>query len=226
MSSYHFQIPSGEPLADILSTMPSGMKKFVREGFTALARFPPSKTEVLLDVVQTSIDSGAMPDDGEAQAKLGVKTATSRPLLASAGLLVSLISGRNDGPDILVDELENSGALDGADRPAVLGFALEIERRRSSLKKSLDRSHIVSQVLPSLDDFEVIVDVRLGFDKAGVVLSVPIALMHLDTDARGQEVWLQATRRQVQQMVDDLQEALKQMTLAENWLEKSNKGEK
>ena len=139
--------------------------------------------------------------------------------------MASTLSNREDSADVVVDEFVKAGALETGDRTAVLRFASAVASRRGTFKQVMDRSRLASEVLPSLLEFESTVDIRLGFEKGRVAVFMPVALLHIDTDAQGQEVWLQLTRLQLEKIAEDLQETLKQMVEAENWVNKSGRKE-
>jgi hypothetical protein len=223
MGSFHLNIGARGPISELFAGMPAGLKGFMREGFASLAKIPQSKRDELMQVILDSIDSGTVGTEREAQTKLGVSADDSRALLTAAGLIASTLSRRDDSPEALVQELEKAGALDAVDRPAVLRFASDVVAERSTVKQAVERSQLAGSVMPSLMLFESAVDVRLSFDKNRVAFSVPVLMVHIDTDAEGQEMWLQLSRRQVQRVIEDLQEALKQMSSADAWLNKSSK---
>jgi hypothetical protein len=224
MGSFHLNIPTRGPISDLFVGMPTSIKTFVSEGFAALAKIPASKREELMQVVLGSIDSGSLVEETEAQTKFGLSSDDSRQMLLAAGLIASTLSRRReDTAEAIVDELEKAGALNVADRPAILSFASQVIEDLPTVKKAVERSQLASVVFPSLSQFQTAVDVRLGFEKNRIAFSVPVVLVHIDTDAQGQEIWFQLTRRQVQKIVEDLQESLKQMSVADTWLDKSGK---
>jgi hypothetical protein len=224
MGSFNMEIPPRGHPGDRFSNMPSGIKAFIRDGFSVLAKVPPTKMGDLFQVVLGSIEYGSVVDESEAQAKLGITKDDARPLLAAVSLVASTLSSKDETADELIEELAKAGALDPVNRPAALKFAFEVVAKRTVVHQTFERSQLASRVLPSLDDFEATVDVRLGFDKNRIAFSVPVALVHIDTDARGQELWLQLSKRQIQKIIGDLQDTLEKMSVAEAWLKANKEG--
>jgi hypothetical protein len=65
-----------------------------------------------------------------------------------------------------------------------------------------------------LDEISVAVDMRFRIIDAEVKLSVPIALLHIDTDAN-EELWVQLTRGDVEDTIEKLSKCLEDMKLIE-----------
>lgn len=50
-----------------------------------------------------------------------------------------------------------------------------------------------------------------------------MAMVHIDTDAQGQEIWFQASKSQMLQLRRDIDEAIKRMDAADAWSQKEQK---
>ena len=97
---------------------------------------------------------------------------------------------------------------------------------RPFIKRALETSRLSTQLLPSLLNFEAVVDVRFGFEKGRLSENVPVIIMHIDTDSMGQEIFLQLTKTSLERMIKDLEETLKNVVQVEKWIaQKSATGE-
>jgi len=80
---------------------------------------------------------------------------------------------------------------------------------------------LAAQTLPSLDTFDISVDLRLRFKDEQIQDAVSVAVVHLDTDATNRELWFQMTRGDVELVIEKLNSTLKQMDTAEKLHSKS-----
>jgi hypothetical protein len=224
MGSFHLHIPSRGTLADIFSDFPAGAKAFLKEGFAILAKLSERAIEDVSGIVIESIQSGYGVGEVELVTKTGISKEEAKPLLAVTSLIASMLSSREEGPEDLLRGATDAGILESKHQQAALRFSESVVRNRGLLKQVMELSRLAGGVLPSLTDFETTVDVRLGFEKARVGVSVPLAIVHLDTDAQGQEVWFQLTKKQVQRIIDDMQTTLRRMEEGEKWAERGSQG--
>jgi hypothetical protein len=88
---------------------------------------------------------------------------------------------------------------------------------RSQIARAIRRAAMPSQVLPFLADIEIVVDLRMAFDEQKVAEAVPVAIIHVDTDAEAEEVWFQASKAQLERLRRDIDEAIRQMEASEVW---------
>jgi hypothetical protein len=207
-------------LEEAFAEMPEGVKSFLREGFAVFSRLPEKSFTDVLAVVLDSIQSGSGVGENELASRLGLGREDARVLLASMTLLSTIIATREETAEQLVRLAANSKLIESNYVDSAITFFRAVVADRSSVKRSMERSSVASEVLPSLLDFETTVDLRLEFERGRVNESLPIALVHLDTDAQGGEVWLQLNKMQVEKIIKDLQETLRKMEEAERWASK------
>ena len=218
MGSFHLNIPARGTLTDSFSSMPTGVRTFLREGFSILARIPEDKLEDVIAIVLESIAHGSVVAERQVASKFDLSKEDVRPLLTASSLIASIVSRGDDTADSLTKELVKANALDAKSEPTVLRFANALVSRRPSIRSLMERSQLASEVLPSLMSFDTTVDVRVGFEKGRVAQLLPVGLVHIETDAEGQELWMQLTRTQLQRLIDDLREIDDQMGAVESWI--------
>lgn len=59
----------------------------------------------------------------------------------------------------------------------------------------------------------------MGFEEGQIAAALPVAVVHMDTDSRGQEVWFQINQRQLERTINELSNALKEIQEAERWID-------
>lgn len=217
MGDLSVRIPSRGSLEEAFSEMPPGLRSFLSEGFIILSKLTREKVGELVPFVLESVQSGSGSDYKNLATQLDMERKDARLLLGSMTLLASMLSGREDTVQQFIKSAVDARIVN----PEATGVATTLFEGlvadRAVLRQAMTRSSVSSEVLPSLLEFESTVDLRLGFDKFKVSFAVPVALLHLDTDASGQEVWLQVTRKQLENMIKDLEETLRKVVEAEKW---------
>jgi hypothetical protein len=217
MGTFHVQIPSRGTAQKLFADLPSGLKDYVRDGFAVLSRLPPQNFDEVRRVTLEAVEAGGSVGEAGLAARIDIKMADVRSLLAATSLFATFLLSRDENIVQLVAAAIEAKLIRTEDSPAVLVFYEAIERDRPALKETVERSRTLTSVLPSLLELEITVDMRLGFGKGRLDFATPIALVHLDTDAQGQEIWLQLTKKQVERVVNELQDALRKMEEAEKW---------
>jgi hypothetical protein len=86
--------------------------------------------------------------------------------------------------------------------------------RESLFEGPQDRAQLAGEVLPSLLALDMAVDIRIRVSDGGLKTFVPVAILHLDTDTP-QGVWVQLTKGEVQETIDQLTRCLEELSLAE-----------
>jgi hypothetical protein len=224
MGSFHLRIPNVGPGKEIFADMPPSIRAYISGGFRVLSKLPKQKWEEVKRVTVESIEEGRNVGEMDLMSRLDISKTEVRSLLAATSLFATLLLNRDERTEQLLEAGVEAKLLQADDKAAVFTFFESIERDREALKEAMEHSQISTEVLPSLLEFESTVDIRLGFEKGRLSFTAPIALVHLDTDARGQEIWLQLTKRHVEQIVKELQETLRKMDEAEKWAGLRNRG--
>jgi hypothetical protein len=217
MSDMHVRIAARGTLDEAFSEMPPAVKAFLSEGFLLFSKLTKENMSNLLPAVLDSVQSGSGRGDQELASRLRVDRDDARLLLGSMSLIASMLSRREESPSQFIKAMAEAKILRPEASGAALAFFDALVRERPALRQAMTRSRFSSEVLPSLLEFESTVDLRLGFENDAINVAIPIALVHLDTNATGQEVWLQITRKQLEEMIKDLEETLRKMVEAEKW---------
>lgn len=211
------KIPTTGPLEDVFDELPSGVRRYLKSGFGVLASLAPNSSQRILSAVLHAFDSDYSMETPELAKALEIDEDDAKPLLFAVSILVTSMSSRNESPEKFVEIAEKAEVLDDHSREAVLSLARAVKKQAASVRNTLERARLGAHVLPSLETFDVAVELRLSFDQEQVERAVPIAVVHIDTDALDQIVWLQLTKRQVEHLIDKLRNVHKQMELAEQF---------
>ena len=217
MGTFRVRLPSSGAIESDFERMPAPVRSFVRDGFDILARVPEKSFDDLRTAVIESVHSGSAIKEGDLPTRLGVSAEDTRVLLGSMSLIASMVSAREITADEFVISAVNVKLIGPQNKQAAHSFISAILRDRTALKRSIEQSSAASEVLPSLLDFEVTVDLRLAFEKNAVRDSIPVALVHIDTDAMSEELWFQANKRQLERLIKELEDAVQKMEQAEKW---------
>lgn len=221
MATFRIPISSGS-IRDAFSDIPSQGRLYFRGGFSILSKVAKERWDSLLLAAVESFNEGYGPDTTKLSSLVGLSEEDTRTALGTLGMVSAVMSSRKEAATEFVDVAISTGILDEGLRVQILDLVNAVSTKRDELRKVLERSSLAKEVLPSINEFDVAVDVRLSFSQNGPIeFGVPVAVVHLDTDAYKHEIWFQMTKRQVQRMVDDLQEALRRMDETQKWLDRS-----
>jgi hypothetical protein len=215
MGSYNFTIPRTERPVDLLSRMPRAFKDQAEKGFVVLAEVSKQHYAELLRAVVVTLESKKPPlEDLEKILKLSPNELSA--LFAAAMLTVPLL-----GQGINSEEFFTSAVKAGIIQQNLISkiqpFVDTVIAESAQIGRVIRRAALPAQVLPYMSDVEVVVDLRLAFEAEAVLEAVPVAIVHIDTDANGEEIWFQASIQQMRQLKDDVEEAIKRMEAAEAW---------
>ena len=72
--------------------------------------------------------------------------------------------------------------------------------------------------MPSLYSFDVAVDLRVRIEDGKVRTTIPVAIVHLDTDSENQEIWVQLSTSDIDFIIKRLLRAQDDMKIAESLL--------
>lgn len=221
MGSFNFAIPRPDrSLADSLAAVPRSFKQLARRGFVILAGVGQQHYAELLRAVVITLESRQPPfDDLEKSLSLTKEdlnalmaaTMITVPLLTSGGTIEEFFSGCVKA-EMIAPELI----------PNITPFLEVVVSERTQFSRTLRRTSMPSQVLPFLTEFEVAIDVRISFEDQTVDDSVPVAIVHVDTDQMGEKLWFQASKTQMQRLKADIDVAIRRMEAAEAWARKAS----
>lgn len=222
MGTFQFSIPMRRPLAEVFASTPPSVRAALRRGFLVIATLSTSESEKLLSALLRQVTAGGPLPETELRsllANVGVEDA--KAALAAGSFLAVGISSTDEGVEQVITGAVNAKIFAETDAPGVRRFAALVARNRDEFQRGLERQRLAKSVLPSLTMFETLVDLRPSFVQNGFEFAIPVVLVHIDTDAPGQEVWFQASKGQLENIVRELHEALHRVVEAEKWVSKS-----
>jgi hypothetical protein len=217
----HIHIPLGTKITtkEILSDLPAGAKAIVRNGFSVVAKLPDSVHTVLLKSVLASVGQGAPTGEEKLAKDLNISVDEATGAVTALGMLSSLSSAGDEGPENVLQAMIDSGLISEPDKPALLRMVPKIAQMKPAVGKAFTRQRLTQAVLPSFEDFRAELDIRVG-GKEDAGLMVPVAVGLLDTDTRSQRLWFQLTKEDVESLIETLNELLKRFKEAEELVSK------
>jgi hypothetical protein len=152
----------------------------------------------------------------ELQKDLGLSKSDTSSVFSAAMAVVPMFDKSTTVTEF-VDASIKTKFIDSVTAQRLRPFLEVVAGHASEITTAIRRATLIDQTLPSFYDMDVTVDIRLGFEEGRVELAVPVAVIHLDTDADRQEIWFQASRQQLILIKDDIEAAIKKMDAAEAW---------
>jgi hypothetical protein len=217
----HIHIPLGSriPIREILSDMPQTAKAMVRNGFSVVANLPESAHSVFFQSVLKSAGQRGTTNEEQLAKSLAISVEDATGAVAAMGLFSALTSTGDENPENVLQGMIDAGLISDSMKPAVQRLLPKIAQLKPSVKKAVTRQRLIDAVLPSFEDFDAELDVRIG-GKEHAGLAVPVAVALLDTDARDQRLWFQLTKEDVESLIEKLNELLKRFKDAEDFIAK------
>ena len=140
-------------------------------------------------------------------------------LLTAFTITVALLTHTRTSAAAFI-EAGRDNIFDQSSESIALSIANLIIPQRQELAKVVARQTLASSVLPSLTGFQLAVDIRVHFNNSQIDEYVSVAVANISTDISGPELILQLNRADVERMILKLQDAAKQMELAESSIRK------
>lgn len=198
--------------------MPASLKAIVQRGFSVVAKLPESAHPALMKTALVSAQRGETTNEEQLARDLRIPAGDATAVVSAMAMFSVLISFK-EPPERVLDALIASGLVSDLDKPALLRMVPRLVDLKPEVSKAVRTQRLVDAVLPSFDDFQAELDIRIGAkDDAG--LAVPIAVALLDTDTRSQRLWFQLSREDVENLIEKLNALLKRFKQAEELLAK------
>jgi len=204
-------------MSDLLSRVPRQFREQAEKGFGILAGVSPRHYAEILRAAVIALESRQPPLEELGRA-LELPQNDISLLFAAAMLTVPVVgqSGGDSSSDFIAAAVRGRIMPEGL-AEKIRPFIDTVVSERAQITRAVRRGSLPRQVMPSLTDVEIVVDLRMLFEKDVVAEGLAVAMMHIDTDENGQEVWFQASRDQLTQLKSDIEDAIKKMELAEAW---------
>lgn len=211
----NFTIPFTERPTDLLSSVPRAFRDQAEKGFLVLAEVSKQHYAELLRAVVVALESKKPPLE-ELEKSLKLPVSDLNALFAASMLTVPLLSQGGTAEEFMGSAVK-SGIISKDLVPKIQPFVDTIIAERAQIGRAMRRASLPAQILPYISDVEVVVDLRMAFEDKVVLEAVPVAIVHIDTDADREEIWFQASIHQMQQLKNEIDEAIKRMEAAEAW---------
>jgi len=218
----HLHIPlSGEiPIKELLSDMPAAPKAILRKGFSVIAKLPESGHSVLLKRVLANAGRHSPVEEEQLAKDLGISVDEATGAVAALGMFSALASTTHgETVEQVLQGVIDSGLISVSEKPGFLRILPKVQQIKPELSKTVATRRLMDAVLPSFDDFEAVVDIRIGDHEKGG-FAVPMAVALLDTDSRDQRLWFQLTKQDVETLIEKLNLVLKRFKEAEDLVAK------
>ncbi|HEX5281772.1 MAG TPA: hypothetical protein VFW28_16960 [Micropepsaceae bacterium] len=205
-----------ERLARELAGYPPSALAYFNAGFIAASKLTDSTRNAVLLELLANFRRGRRQVTGiNLRSVTGVGVRESGQIASAFSLVVGLLSESEATPEEFV-EVANGIVFDREQEGSALSIAKLVCAHRNEIAPALELARVSGLVLPSLDEVELAVDVRVSWSEGQIKGAVPVVIAHLDTDGMGQEIWFQMTRSDVEDMIKKLSESLQQMQAAES----------
>jgi hypothetical protein len=203
---------------DVVADFPDRVKAASRRGFSLASKLPESDRERLIREFVTQLQDGGVgiPIAPIARA-LGMPNSQAAELVTAMSLVSGLLGSEGySAEDVLTGG--ESQLFDTSNATVARAIVVSIlQHAGKSFQSDFERRTLATENLPSLTSFDVTVDLRLKIENEEVKDGVPVAIVHIDTDAANRELWLQLTRGDVKTLIDTLTDAQKRMEVAERF---------
>ena len=216
---FTFRVATGGSVTELFADAPKAVLVFMKRGFRLLSTLGSEHYGKLIRTAGANLQSGHLAGQVVPELASAINTTKddSLALLAVASLVVSVFTQRTETPDQFVKAAEEAGVLEAEAVPAVLAFCKTVLDDRDTLAVTVERARIGIEVLPSFEGLSATTDVRLGFKDGRVDLAVPVVVALLRTDS-SKNLWFQLTKEQLQMLISKLQDAMRNVELAEQWI--------
>jgi hypothetical protein len=205
----------------MLARLPRAFRDDAEKGFRVLSRIPSEKFEEIIQRAIVMVESRRPPIDG-LRASLGLSASDISSVFAAAMLMIPFV-GEGVTTAEFSDAATTAKLIDSEFVAKLKTFFDAFVAQAKPVAEAIKRSSVSDQVLPSFYEMDIAVDMRLAFSGDKVDIAVPVAVLHVDTDAEDRQIWFQCSKQQLAFIRDDIDDALKKMELAESWARREPK---
>jgi len=205
-----------EELKRRVDEFPDEALSYFNSNFTAIASLADEARNAALKMLLDALKRGQHRVDGSALRSISELSQRDAEKVASTYLLVvGLLTDSAATPEDFALVARGKLFREENER-AALSLAQSICSQRDEISRAVQRAQLGGAVLPSLRKFEIATDVRLKISDGAVKNGVPVIVAHIDTDADRQELWVQLSQRDVEEIIRKMNECLKDMAIAES----------
>lgn len=162
MGFLHIPLSGEVPLGDLFSEMPAVPKALIRSGFSVVARLPESAHPALLKGTVTATGQHNDLNEEQLARDLGITVEEATAAMAALGMLSALASARRETAEQLLQVMIDSGLASPADHASLQRIVPKVAQIKAEVGKAVATKRLLDAVLPSFDDFEAVLDIRVG----------------------------------------------------------------
>jgi len=197
-----------------LSDVDDETRSLSRQGLGALEQIPRERTADIVAAMLQMFEAGGS-GEGELGKSLPIDS-DDEESVATAFTLLGLAARLGRGtPEDVAQALLDQGLSEKHQVDLVIRILAAAMPKAEFLAALVARAALADALLPSISSAETKIDVRLGFKGANISVAVPIVLVRISTDVRGEELRFQMDKRQLGILVKQLQAALGRLEQAE-----------
>ena len=217
MPSIQVPIRKGTP-SETFDSIPERYRVWLRDGLKAFSALSPSAQDAIVSFTKDAIRAGPGPY-GKGSNELSSRIGISEDAASSASAIFSLALVILSAPAASVEQFVKAGVESKIVTEDLRQAATELAELaiadRETVRSDMQRAQLADATLPSLVGFYTSVDIRLAFDdESKVTDAVPVAVAHINDDGDG-ALSFQMTKQQVETMIKDLQELLRNLEQTE-----------
>ena len=212
-----------ETLKHQLSDYPADALDYFDAGFAEAGRLPDETRALVLQALIDGIRRGRRRVTGKVLiGQKGLEAITPRGaerLTSVYSLVIGLLSETTVTPDDFATTA--SGVLFKPDNELVArSIASAICTRRAEIDEVVARAQLLGAVLPSLEKFNIEVDIRVRMADGKIKVGAPVLVAQVDTSQPKNSFALQLTRADAEDLQRSLTKALEDLQAAEQNLAK------
>jgi hypothetical protein len=204
-------------ITEVIDDYPEDRLYAIREGFSALAKIKPEHRDEVFRLVSNTMATAASNIDLEPLSDAsGLSSSLLRPAVNAVTGIINIAS---EG-DFQVEDFLAAAAgklFDEVDAPVAAPIVERALSGAQNWRANLARRRLAVETLPAFLSLDVSIDLRFRFAKDKITDATPVLILHVDTDTDGKEIWLQATRGDIQLILDRLTRAARQLEQAEQF---------
>ena len=203
---FQITVPTRARADALFSNMPPEVCALLASGFAQLATLSPEALKNIASQVTRWLDPAEPEPRTEIlahQYKLGVSTMNA--IVAAVTFQASALFAANCSLEAFVAKATETGVLKEEYVSAVRVFGEKhLGSHSTALNESLVRANVSTRILPSFHSLSTTIDIRVATVKDKHAVTIPVAIAELLTDVDDEKLIFQLTRRDVDQLMEQL----------------------
>jgi hypothetical protein len=201
--------------------MPQPLARVVESGASVVGKVPESQVPRLIEAAIRAGTGSALSSKNPLVEQFSLTVDEANSVASSITVLMTLLTEeKTTNAAEFVDAMSDAGIVASESIDAVRRIVEHIVSAQSQINQAIRRRKAEVSVLPSITAFSTTIDVRLGFKEDEIDVAIPMVVAHVDTDGPGQELWMQLTKADIEQMMTTLTDAMGRLETVEKWLQR------